>query len=141
MSKLPKQINFQNQPTNATCMHTCIAMIADKPVAEVIETANKLFVPEQMEAGQALNDLLGYKLLVHYGFLPLQQQFPVLYGDNLYLVAAPSLNFKGHMHAVLIDMRDGNHFVYDPQNGRGDFEYYTVDNLESWAVATRILEI
>ena len=65
----------------------------------------------------------------------------MLYADNLYLVAAPSLNFKGHMHAVLIDMRDENYLVYDPQNERGEFEYYTVDNLQAWAVATRIIEV
>lgn len=165
MSKFKNDIIIpQQQVDDKTCMQACAAMIAGVDVGFVVERARALFDdngvddnavlgcevpsvaaryhdPPSTYTPQALSNLQLDKLLVFYGYLPLQQQYPTLYDGHVYIAHVPSLNFAGRLHAVVIDTRGEDVVVCDPQRGRKDREYYNAEKLTSWCRATRILEV
>lgn len=94
----------QFQPTPYTCVHTCLAMLLGKPVAEVIE---EIGLPHGLNQHDLLNSLEKYDVMhamTLFGALWTGWQFATV----------PSLNVRGGMHKVLVHWEAGKYRVLDP---------------------------
>lgn len=108
------KLAHQTQPTPYACVHTCIAMLAGVPVAQVMERfpGDGMDMRETYAALEAMK--LNWNALV----------FGRLVVDAVYLASVPSLNFEGGSHAVILDSRSGEIEVLDPNKGREGKRYY-----------------
>jgi hypothetical protein len=95
----------QTQPTDVTCVHTCIAMCLAVPVQEIIERFGHL---ELTQPG-LINVL--HQCEVIYD----QLVFGTLIFESWYFAGVPSLNASGGMHEILIHRRAPQKYtVLDP---------------------------
>lgn len=103
-------ITYQAQPTNNTCVSTCLAMVLGVPVQQVIDQ----FHEDYMQ---------GHGSVVEY----LEQEgckVENLKADNtdpfehgyVYLATVPSLNTRGTLHTVLLDCTGERLVLLDPNN-------------------------
>lgn len=141
--KLPKQMfsRIQHvQQTDFTCTCACVAMLANVTLEEVIaECATEVekvgTIPEQLDW------LLQRFDITHIKYV--QQQ---MYYNRLFLVAVPSLNLPGHLHHIIVDMREGQGKVkyYDPNEGYPGRKTYNLtdfpeDTLFGYSDVTEII--
>lgn len=121
----------QLQPTDRTCVHTCLAMVLDVPVQQVIDRYGEEPMSEQRL----------YAALTEHGVLFDRMTF----GDRFlfsgwYLAGVPSLNVEGGTHEILIhwSRREGM-TVLDPSPLRA----YHRDglNLATWFDLTPVKPI
>lgn len=108
-------ITHQKQPSDLTCVHTCIAMIAGIPVQEVIDYYSH-------DQGLSTKDTI--YALDHFKCNWNLMAFPTLMWNCWHMVTVPSLNEKSGNHAILIgmDVYEGGIEVLDPQKGRERYE-------------------
>ena len=121
-------MKHQKQPSDLTCVHTCIAMLANIPVEEVVYFCGGdggLSTKETMYALDHFN--CSWNLMV----------FPTLMWGCWHLVTVPSLNEASGNHAILIGMDVGEVGikVMDPQKGRKGRKAYTPKTLGGWSEA------
>lgn len=95
----------QTQPTNCTCVHTCLAMCLGVPVKQVMHHFGK----QEMTQAGLINAL--HQCNVIYD----QLVFGTLIFEGWYFAGVPSFNVRGGMHQILIHRRAGNLWtVLDP---------------------------
>jgi len=92
-------IIHQKQPTHDTCVSTCIAMLLNVPVEEVVKDFHDRYMNHEINIDDYLlqNDLEVEPLLPSYW----QAEF-----DNIYIASVPSLNKKASLHQIIIDTRN-----------------------------------
>lgn len=107
------QIKLQKQTAHNGCVAACLAMLLDRPVSDVTVEFNRkyheyLIDPVEYAAQHGLK--LKHPepgLLMHLPFA------------KVYILAVPSLNTPGMMHAVVCDCRDTSNIrVLDPASGQ-----------------------
>jgi len=94
-------------------------MIADRPADQVIER----FHLEYRKGGLSIGDMLRALGLAFKSFDSAERQS--LDEDGVYLLSVPSLNIRGGMHQIVVEMFDGEWIVFDPNMGRDDRLYYS----------------
>ena len=123
-----RPIKHQKQPTDKTCTSTCLAMILDKPVQEIVEDFHQDYLEYNFMPSQYL-EACGVKVKKFYS------EGNLIRAEKLYLVTVPSINTQAGLHHILVDTRDiKNPKVYDPQEGTGNkfyVFYKTDDNPDS----------
>jgi len=114
-------MNLVIQPTDNTCTSACLSMITDKPIDEVI----KEFHNDWQASLSNPSEYLKYCNIQHevntnpFNF--------ILEWGNIYLLTVPSLNIKGGLHHIVVDLTDIYNNVgkvYDPNNGKDGKSYY-----------------
>ena len=111
----------QLQPTDRTCVHTCLAMVLGVPVQQVIDRYG----------GQPMSDQRLMAALTEHGVEFDRLVFGNLFWPGWYLAGVPSLNVEGGTHAILIHAhRKKGVTVLDPSQ----LKTYRRDgsNLKSW---------
>ena len=130
-------LTHQMQPTKDTCMSTCLAMLLDRPVAEVAETWHESFANWETTIGDVLC-MEGVPFLQGKGI----NQTATIYHDYVYLLCMPSPATPGILHQIIMDTRGDKVVIHDPLKGTGK-RYYTLDEddksplavkLETWIV-------
>ncbi|UAN48029.1 hypothetical protein KGP17_11110 [Serratia sp. JSRIV001] len=111
-------IEHQQQPTFNTCMSACIAMVASRPVDEVVELWHEKFHAKTDWLDDALD---------HYG-IPYFYGHPkqgTLRNGFVYFLSVASLNIVGGLHQVIAILVEGDKPVFlDPVMGRPGSKYY-----------------
>ena len=114
-------IIHQKQPTNETCVQTCIAMALGVPVKDVIKHYGI----------KGMNQELLTKTLTECKIQWNQFTMGTLLWQGWYFAVTPSLNFRGHNHQILIRWTSNDGLtVMDPASG----DTYKNDgsDLHSW---------
>lgn len=120
------EIDHRTQPTEDTCMSTCIAMVLGLKPQDVIDEFHesykegKLFAHEYLKnKGLEASPCYSHEMIQNYGTAVIGQ----LVKDDGYLaiLAVPSLVSEGLLHAILFDGRNGD--IFDPLKGRFDKVY------------------
>lgn len=123
-------ITLLTQPTDKTCVQTCLAMALNKPVEEVIEKygsnpLNQLKLMYALTEEKIYWNQLTQGTLIHTGW---------------YFAAVPSLNKVGTLHQVLFyySWDTGEFLVFDP-SPKKKYDMNGKD-VNSWAdlIAIRI---
>lgn len=123
-------MKLQKQPTDTTCVQTCLAMVLDVPVEDVIE--------EYGDKALSTIEMLVVLRMKNIDFNWLPQG--ALFVHGWYFIAVPSLNLRGGMHEILVHAgEDGIDKVLDPSS----LETYAEDgsDLVSWADAVWFEEV
>lgn len=97
-------MTHQFQPTPFTCVHTCLAMVLDRPVEEVIQEVG---LPQGMYQRDLLDALERYEI----------EHLPTMFSKLWWgwnLLAVPSLNVRGGAHQILLHFDGKNYQVMDP---------------------------
>lgn len=114
-------------------MSTCLAMLLDKPVSEVIEAHHKDLSEWEMTIGDILC-MNGVPFILGKGI----NQVATIYHDYVYVLCAPSLISPGIFHQILLDTRYSKLTVYDPLKGTGRY-YYTLDEDDTSPLAIKLV--
>lgn len=126
---MPRRLSVTplQQPTAYSCVHTCLAMIVDVPVEDLI-----------LRFGDHDN---GFEekatVLVENGLFPVNtthDRHP-FWTDGVYLVGTASLNIPGRLHCVVVEVVDCEYKVYDPNKGKKGKEYYVDEDVVSGRLA------
>lgn len=105
------RIKHQSQPTSNTCVTTCLAMLAGKPVAELIEQG----FHHAYTVGDASYRELFEKLGLKFKSFDTAERNSLMLDGGVYLIGVPSLNIQGGMHEVLVEIAiDGDWAILDP---------------------------
>lgn len=111
-------IKHQTQPCNTSCMSTCLAMIVNKPAQEIIDKYHARYRGESISLRQMLNDL-------QVPFKSFDSADHTLLSEvGAYMVSVPSVNIKGGLHQIVIEVRDFDYLVHDPVRGKPGRYYY-----------------
>lgn len=115
-------IQHQTQPCPVSCVSTCLAMVAGKPVDQIVERFHAAYRETELSLGDMLREL-------EIGFTDYRSsERQSINTDGVYLCGVPSLNIRGGMHEIVIEMADdGEWTILDPNMGRGDRLYYSAD--------------
>jgi len=99
----------QTQPTDRTCVQTCIAMALGVPVSEVIDRWG----------GEALNQQTLTSILTECKVVWNQMVFGTFIFDGWYFISVPSRNHPGGAHQILVrwSSSKGCISVLDPAQG------------------------
>jgi hypothetical protein len=98
-------ITPQTQPTSCTCAQTCLAMVINTPVADVIE----------LYGSEPMNQQYLCHALTECGVVWNQMTNGTMVYEGWYMVVVPSLNNRGGNHQVLVRYsRDEGLCVLDP---------------------------
>ncbi len=130
-------IKHITQPTNDTCMTTCLAMILDKDVAWIKAHHEDIFNYRKWH-----DDYLREAGIPFYYGSPRSGR---LSGNVLALLTVASLNHLGGLHQILVEHRNnGTIEIFDPAKGRPMTKYYVPRGcikdlskqveLESWTI-------
>ena len=111
-------VKHQMQPCPVSCVSTCLAMIAGKSAAEVIER----FHVEYRKGGLSLRTMLDGLGVPFKSFDTADE--PMLEWEGAYICTAPSLNIQGGTHQIIIEVTGENYWVLDPVMGREERLYY-----------------
>ena len=111
-------VKHQMQPCPVSCVSTCLAMIAGKPAAEVIDR----FHVEYRKGGLSLRSMLDALGIPFKSFDTADE--PMIEWEGAYICTAPSLNIQGGTHQIIIEVTGENYWVLDPVMGREDRLYY-----------------
>lgn len=141
-TKFVDKIQFQQQPTYNTCVSTCLAMILNCDVADLIPVFHDKYFDAPFDKRIKVTDFLIERGVPFY--LCNFESFPEKAG--VYLVTVPSLNIKGETHQILWIMEDSEREGYfyqrllDPVTGREDRFFYTdiEELLNSNTLATKL---
>lgn len=105
------RIKHQSQPTSNTCVTTCLAMLAGKPVADLIEQG----IHHDYTVGDAGYRELFEKLGLNFRSFDTADRNSMVLDGGVYLVGVPSLNIVGGMHEILVEIAsDGDWTIFDP---------------------------
>lgn len=111
-------IKHQTQPCTVSCVATCLAMLVDEPVQGLIDRFHERYRGGATSMGQLLKELE----------IPVKSfdslSLPQLEDEGAYLVSVPSLNIRGGMHQIIIEVTDENYHVFDPVMGFGGKLFY-----------------
>ena len=122
-------IKLQQQPTGITCTQTCLAMLLDEPVEEVIKVCGN----------QGMSNIEIHIALDKFRFTWNALVYPSLLWAGYYLVSTPSLNIPGGMHCVLLETTDDDGIpkVYDPNEDKEGKLFYKkgITDIKSWSEA------
>lgn len=130
-------LSHQTQPTSNTCMVTCLAMLLDVDVNDIVDEFHQAFADSELTIGDVLC-ANGVPFITGRGI----NQCPTIFYDYVYVLCVPSPVKTGILHQILMDSRNQTLTVYDPLKGTGR-RYYTMDpedksplaiKLESWVV-------
>lgn len=113
-------IKHQMQPTPTSCASTCIAMLLDVPAEEIIEQFHDKYKSGEMNIDQFLTSK-------NINVEPLLTSYWQAKWDGLYFAIVPSLNMKANLHEIIIDTRNDDVIIYDPNMGK-EGKYYYVNN-------------
>jgi len=119
-------LEYQQQPTDRTCVHTCVAMALGVPVHRVIERVGQEALSQhrlEMILAQCgvLHDVLVHDLLGLW--------------QGWHFATVPSLNFRGGSHQILLHWDDNAGLaVLDP--ARKDAYARDGSDLKSWSLLT-----
>lgn len=141
-TKFVDKIYFQQQPTYNTCVSTCLAMILNCDVAELIP----VFHDRYFDAPADQRIKVTYFLKERGVPFDLCNFESMADKAGVYLVTVPSLNIKGGTHQILWIMEDSERDGYfyqrllDPATGREDRFFYTdiEELLNSNTLATKL---
>lgn len=111
-----REIKHQQQTHPHGCVSACLAMLTDQPVEKVTEEFNDLYHDHKIQPHDYL-DQHGIRAI------PGITIDNTLHDGRTYMIAAPSLNIEGKLHALIADLRDGFK-LYDPNMGRGGRRWY-----------------
>lgn len=114
------------QPTQNTCVCTCVAMLLGKTAQEVIDKWHHAYYFQKEFLGDILEEE-GLSVECHYSAGSAK-----LLPGNLYMITVPSLNIEGSLHQVIVDWRDAavGPVCLDPAKGLSDRKYYTLSEDE-----------
>jgi len=141
VTKFCDKIVFQQQPTYNTCVSTCLAMILNCDVQELIPVFHEKYY-DAVDNRLKVTDFLKEKgvpfELCNFESMPEKA--------GVYLVTVPSLNIKGGTHQILWIMEESDqegYFyqrIFDPATGREDRFFYTdiEELLNSNTLATKL---
>lgn len=111
-------ITLQMQPCPVSCVSTCMAMIVERPAADLIKEFHQAYRDGDITLRNML-DFLGVGYTAFYSV-----DCPPLAEEGVYLCTAPSLNIQAGNHQILIEVTDDGYFVFDPVQGRDDRMFY-----------------
>lgn len=114
-------IAHQMQPCPVSCVATSIAMVAGLPAQDVIDK----FHLEYREGDLSIGDMLRHLDIPFKDFRSSDRTS--LDRDDVYLCSVPSLNIRGGMHQLVVELNDGEWCVQDPNMNREGRLYYTAD--------------
>lgn len=122
-------IKLQTQPTTDSCVQTCLAMMLNRPVEEIL-----LDYPKPLGQEELIQAMQRYK--IRFNVISLGS----LWFDGYYTAVVPSLNLPGENHQIILDLCFARHenttalWVYDPNEGRKNVKVYNrlATNLYSW---------
>ncbi len=122
-----KPIVHQTQPSENSCVCTCLAMLMGKPAADVVAKWHTKYYMEHETLLEILEEE-GFRVHCHYAAGAAR-----LVEGKLYLITVPSLNIEGSFHQVIVDWRDRSKpgVCYDPAKGLEGRKYYTLD-MDEW---------
>ena len=117
------------QPDGTTCMATCLAMILDMDLDQCIALYHDKLYSQDFWFDDILDE---HNIPYTYGH-PARRR---LHEGYVYLATVPSLNNIGGNHQVVIDYRDDEYMVLDPNIGRHGVLEYAQDghNLFGWHI-------
>lgn len=121
------ELIHQRQPTQKSCVSTCLAMLAGIPAEEVV-AKHHIDYYERKRSALAIMEDLGI-VAVPLSALLNQET----YKGCLYLVAAQSINYPQTSHQIILDCRsglEGGYRIYDPQMGNDQYHYYIPHYVE-----------
>jgi len=132
------KIKQQQQPNDYTCTHTCVAMIANIPVEQVIKDSEEIFKCKCTKDECGLHTYEEDALLVYYGYVPIHVSLPIYSNTLPQIITVPSLNQNGFLHRIVISS-DGK--IYDPCLDREGLKAYTnAKQIKSATEITWIME-
>ena len=111
-------IDHQMQPCPINCVSTCLAMIAGHPCADIIER----FHLKYRKGGFSMRDMLNELRIPFQSFDSADE--PALECVGAYLCTVPSLNIRGGIHQIIVELDDEDYWVIDPVMGREEKFYY-----------------
>lgn len=114
-------INHQTQPCPISCVTTCIAMVADIPVADIYDNVHTRYQKENLSIREILDELK-----IPFKSFDSADRNSVC-DDGAYITSVPSLNIVGGMHQIIIEVTDDLWWVFDPNEGKGDRLYYVAE--------------
>lgn len=119
------EIVHQQQPDNATCGQTCLAMILGHPVEDVLKIFGRI--------GCSTRDMYYALDRCAVWWNAFLFEHTVLHGH--YIAMVPSLNNEAGSHYVVIRRDDDGETVFDPNRGRDGKRFY--GRAEDGGVAIR----
>jgi len=118
------KIIHAQQPTHNTCASACLAMLTQRPIEQIIEEFHH-------EYQKGHTDELRYLLEKGYDItIPSVKDSFLIRSETICLACVPSLNIKGGMHCVVVDLRSDSAALYDPNYGRERVWSYTLDDTD-----------
>ena len=116
-------VTHVQQPSDVTCVHSCLSMITGIPVPDLVERFGN--------RGLAVDSK--FTVLVEHGIWPVNTTFQPHPFDTcgVYIVGTCSLNRPGDMHCVVIEASEDGYRVYDPNEGREGKDYYRDEDVMS----------
>lgn len=108
------KLAHQTQPCPVSCVSTCMAMLANRPVAEIHAKFHDRYLgPDSLSVRQMLTELV-----IPFRSFDTADRNSLGTEPGFYLMCVPSLNIVGGNHAVIVEMRpDDWWFVFDPARG------------------------
>lgn len=122
-------LTLKKQIDNHTCTSACLAMILGMSVPRVVREFHLLNLQDKLNPKKYL---LSKKVITkqHTSLDRIK-----LDENRLYLLSVASLNTKGGLHNVLLEVIDGQGRILDPNKGRPNKEYYIYPGQESSELA------
>lgn len=123
--------SFVQQPTATTCVHACLSMVTGVPVDDLVTrfSGNGLSFHEEFTA------------LVEHGIWPdVITRIDHNQQDGFWFVSAPSLNLPGRLHRIVVEQRDGDFIVHDPNSGRAGVKSYPSNALHGGEPVLSVVE-
>lgn len=116
-------VTHVQQPSDVTCVHSCLSMITGIPVADLVERFGN--------RGLAVDSK--FTVLVEHGIWPVNTTFQSHPFDfcGVYIVGTCSLNRPGDMHCVVVEADGDGYRVHDPNKGREGKDWYRDEDVMS----------
>lgn len=125
-----RELKHQMQPTEDTCVSTCIAMVLGVPAAEVIADFHAGYMEGRLKPSAYLR-ARGARVRVCSAEETTAYPF-------IYMFIVPALGWHGENHAVVMDNRGGRNLVLDPTMGHLDRQFYVSRDSRTLPFCTRI---
>lgn len=125
-------ISIQTQPCPVSCVATCFAMVAGIPASIMAEKFHARYRNDEISIGDILRELE-----IPFSDYPSSDRNSFR-DEGVYLVSVPSLNIRGGMHQIVIEMTsEGLWSVFDPNYDRCDRLFYVASDDEVREPAVR----
>lgn len=119
------RIQHVQQPTNNSCVSACIAMVTGMPIEQVMEEFHDKYCTHEIDV---------YNYLVQKGFLVrIANSVDLIMENRLYIVHVASVNAPAVLHEIVVDTRNEDLVVYDPNDGKEGKEIYVSHTLKELA--------